>query len=1045
MNCAACAGALPPDARFCPACGAACGRPVAVAERKLVTVVFCDLVGSTALSGSLDPETLRSVTLAYFAAMRAPIEEFGGTVEKFIGDAVMAVFGVPVMQEDDARRAAAATLAMRAALADLNADLAASLGVRLQVRIGVNTGQAVTSTDVSTRQALVSGETVNVAARLEQSAATGEILIGPLTRRALGATARVETVGPLRLKGKDAPVTAYRLLGIDDDAPERLRRFDLPFVGREAELGELDEAFDAVVGGGSSRLVTVYGEPGIGKTRLVRAWLDRVGRPVAHGAGRCRRYGEHGSLAPLAEAVRNLLAELPVEQVGTAEARAVLDAGLLRDGTPGPSLAGTRAAVAGALTALSRTRPVVMTVDDCQWASDPLLDLLDRLVGLTARAAVLFVRLARLDLLDRRPPPPGDGSRRLILSGLSAAECEVVVGTLAEVGAHLSVGSGRLAEVTGGNPLYLEQLLAADPVTAGSAGPAGGRDLPHTLQALLGARIDALDRPERTALDLAAVLGREFAAGQVRALARTGPEGRPGGPLAAGGPDPVPAALARLRRRRLVEPAGPTPTVSSHRFSNGLIYEATYRAMAKGTRAERHERAAHLLVDEPTATVTVAGHLEYAYRYRVELGLRGPATDAVRRWAAGLLTVAGSQALTRSDLAWAGALLTRAVGLHVAGEPGWSAAARQLGEILIATGRRDEGRPLLQAVVDAGSDPVEIAHARLAQAADGTPAVDAAALVACEVLAVFAAAGDELGQARARIRMAQERQFHGRHGEADDLLQAALAHVARCDAEPERALALGAVGMSLWRGPAPVPVAVLRCRDLLAAHGVARPVVRMTLSFPLAVLLALDEEWAAARACLAAARQLVDDLGYAEGTVVLPIFTAAVDALAGHPDAALDSLDRAADAAETLSAGGLLSTVTREAARLLLDQGRVAAAADRLATVGAGTDLLRADLADLDGLRARLAAARGRADEAVELAGRAVSAATATDSPIVQAVAALDRADTFHRLGRLVPAVQAVGVAVRRFRDKGHVPGLRRAARLRAQLTTGQPAPARRD
>jgi class 3 adenylate cyclase/subtilisin family serine protease len=1020
---------MPPDARFCPACGAR-GTPVAAVEvRKLVTVVFCDLVGSTPLSEALDPETLRAVILRYFEAMRGSIERFGGTVEKFIGDAVMAVFGVPVMHEDDARRAAAAALDMLDALADLNADLEPTLGVRLRVRIGVHTGPAVTSVDVSTRQAMVSGDTVNIAARLEQNAGEGEILIGPVTREAIGS-ARVETVGPLRLKGKEAPLVTYRLLGIGEDDPETLRRFDLPFVGRRAELAVLDNASDAVASGSGSRLLTVCGEPGIGKTRLLRAWLDGTGSRYVHGAGRCRPYGEQGSLEPLADVVHRLLATPAGRRAGEGGALAVLEAGLLRDGTPGASLDGTCAALARLLERLSRQRTVVVVLDDCHWASDLTLEVVDRLLAMTERSAVLFLCAARLEILDRRPDWGATSGYRLVLSGLSAAECELMIDGLVEVGAHMSAGAAPAVLAAGGNPFYLEQLFAA-------VGDTGLGELPHSLQSLLGARIDALDTAERTTLDLAAVFGREFAPYEVNALAGAGPEGRQGGPLAADGEgDRVRAALLRLDQRRLIAPADPpAPDGKPLRFSNGLVHEATYQAMAKRTRADRHERAASVLAGWHAAIATVASHLEHAYRYRFELGLRDEQTEELRRRAARLLNAAGSQALMRSDLAWAGALFERAVDLFVAGEPGWAAGVRQLGEITVAGGRADEGRALLRTVLESSSEPVQTAHARLALAvADRSPAAGTVAAVARETLPVFTAVGDGLGQARARIRMAQERQLTGRHGEADELLNLALADAVRCDAEPERALALGAAAISLWRGPTPVPEAVARCRKLLAEHGSSRPTVRVTLSCPLAVLLALDGDCDAARTHLAEARGLADELGYAEGRMVIPIFEAAVESLAGQPDGALRLLDRAATVASELAADGLLSTIAREAARVLLDQGRAADAATRLEAVTDTGRLLPPDLADLDGLRGRLAAGRGDVEEAIDLTDGAVSAAATTDSTVVQAIAALDRAATLQELGRTEPAAAAAQTARSLFEGKGHRPGVAQAARLLARI-----------
>jgi hypothetical protein len=609
-----------------------------------------------------------------------------------------------------------------------------------------------------------------------------------------------------------------------------------------------------------------------------------------------------------------------------------------------------------------------------------------------------------------------------VLTGLSDGECELIAATLAEVSAHLAVDSAAAVEAAGGNPFHLEQLLAA----AGTIGPAG--PLPPSLHALLGARIDALDQPERTTLDLASVIGREFAPYQVAALADTGPEGASGGPLSVTDhDDPVPASVGRLLGHRLVEPAsGGTP----YRFKNSLIHEVTYQAMAKRTRAERHARAAAVLAGWRSAGTAVAGHLEHAYRYYAELGGLDESSETLRRQAAGLLAAAGAQALARSDLAWAATLLARAIDLYVDGEPGWATAARQFGEVHVASGSVEQGRALLRAVLDTSTDAVETAHAKLALSLADQATVSAVAATAREVLPLFEAAHDGLGQARARIRIAQERQLHGRHGEAEEFLIDALAHAVRYDAEPERAQALGAVGVSLWRGPVPVPAAIERCRALLAEHGGPRPIVQVTLGCPLAVLLALDDQDDEAHARLTEARRLADELGYAEGTVALPIFEAAVESLAGRSAQALALLDRAAVAAGEIGAVGLLRTIGCEAARLLLDDGQTDAAADRLAAFGEPAEPLSANSADADGLRARIAAARRDAVEAAELAERAVSAAALTDSPVVQAIAALDRAAVLLSIGNPEQASAASTVARRRFKAKGHLPGVRIATRL---------------
>ncbi|MET9913372.1 adenylate/guanylate cyclase domain-containing protein [Streptomyces sp. NPDC006476] len=970
-------------------------------SRKVVTVLFCDLVGSTALSGGLDPETLRSVTLRYFELMRRQIEFHGGTVEKFIGDAVMAVFGVPAVHEDDARRALAAALGMVAALDGLNAELDATLGVRLNVRIGVNTGQVVSGSDSSARQALVSGETVNLAARLEQNAGAGQILIGPDTLLSAGAGVRAEPVGPLSLKGKADPVPAYRLLGLGEDDPALLRRFDVPFVGRRSELAALDAALADVAEHRGAQRVMVHGEAGQGKTRLLREWIHS--RAILYGVGRCRQYGDHGSLSPLADSVASLLAENRIGAQSDTEALRVLLGGLLLDGTPNPTVEDTCAALVHVLTELSTRQPVVLVIDDCHWAGPLLLDVLDRLVPELDRAAVLLVCLTRPELLESRPALAFAPVRPLPLRGLSYDESVLLAAELTDVSAHWDTTPTRLLERANGNPLHLEQLLAA-------AAETGSQDeLPPTVQAVLGARIDALDAQERAALDLASVMGREFSPDELARLC--------------GVPDGVGPVLARLSRRRLVEPG----REGSYQFSSGLVQEVTYECMAKRTRAEGHEKAAALSSVIGAGPAAVGGHLERAYGYRADLGQFDDATETLRVRAADALGRSGAQALARSDLPWADDLLARSVALRRAGEPDGTPATRRLGEVRAALGRADEGRALLLDVLATSADPVERAHARLALATvssdDASPA-DAADTV----LPVFEAAGDELGQARACLRLAQQCQSQGRHGKADNLLTRALAHAVRADAEPERAAALGAIGISLWRGPEPVPVAMARCRALLAEHGAGRRTVRMTLNCPMAVLLALREDWAAAHECLTEARRLAEELGYAETRIVLPLFAAMVEALAGHGDQALALLDTAAASARRLGAVALLDSIALESARLLVDRGAWSAAADVLKPLGQDGERPHAASVELDGLLGRVAAAQGRHDEALRLAARALDAADRTDSPVVRAVAALDQAHTFRLLGMDDPAAASAAHAKAVFHAKGHLPGVRWAA-----------------
>ncbi|MDQ0984581.1 adenylate/guanylate cyclase domain-containing protein [Streptomyces sp. V2I9] len=1090
MNCLSCQQDLPPTARFCSSCGTPCapggaeapaapaGSPAAGPapaapppgdERKPVTVLFCDLVGSTALSGVLDPETLRSVTLRYFEAMSAEIVARGGTPEKFIGDAVMAVFGVPVVRDDDARRALAAALGMRRALARLNEELGATLGIELATRIGVNTGQVVAGSDRTARQALVSGETVNIAARLEQNAGRGEILIGPETLLAAGPTVNAEPTGPLRLKGKRDSVEAYRLLALGADDPELLRRFDVPFIGRTGERQALDAALEAAVRGGAAASLRVTGEAGIGKTRLVREWLAErsAAGALAYGAGRCRSYGDHGTLAPLADAVRSLMTATGADRVpsgaapdaapadGTAEALAVDDAmallsgGLLRDGTPNAPFEDMCAALATVLDRAARHRPVVLVLDDWHAAAPLLVRTVRRLTDGSGCAGVLVLCAGRPDGPDEDDRGGGTpaGAGQLQLTGLSHEEAARLAAALAGPDAgpdpveaprrtrtgHRPPYDEPLLARAGGNPLYLEQLLVGD--RADRAGGSGHEDLPPTLQALLGARIGALARTEREVVDLAAVIGREFTARELVRLeqsVRTG-ESHPAGTgdatgsagTAPGRQRRVDAALEVLGSRRLVE-SGPTGdgAEAAYRFSSGLVHEVAYASLSKRSKAERHAWAAELPSVLRSGDGAVGGHLERAYRYRAELGLLDDRARRLRDRAAAALGRAGAQAAARSDLHWAHGLLERAVDLC----PADPAATRRLGEVRVALGRAAEGAELLRTVRDSAADEVEAAHARLALAVldPGGPGPGPAA-VARTVLPVFEAAGDSVGRARAHLRLAQQFQRSGRHEEAERDQARALEHAVLAGAEPERAGALGAIGISLWRGPVPVPTAVIRCRTLLAAHGAGRPTVRVTLNCPLAVLYALQGRADDAHGCLAEAERLAGKLGFAEAEVFLPVFRATVEALRGDHATALDLLDRADAAARRTGAAGMRTAVALDAARLELDEGRQERAAARLAEVGDTSGLSRADAVDLAGLRARLTV-REQPDRAVRHADQAVRASLLTDSPLVQAAAELDRAHTLAALGRLPEAEASARAAEAHYTGKGHLPGARRAA-----------------
>ncbi|MBS2538969.1 AAA family ATPase [Catenulispora sp. NF23] len=1069
MHCAACSETLPDSARFCLYCGTPCVADATTAaiptpapprvaappsripapatgaapaeERRPVTVLFCDLVGSTALSGRLDPETLRSVVLRYFAAVREPIESRGGTVEKFIGDAVMAVFGIPDLHEDDGLRAVGAALEVPEVLDRLNEELHSALGVRLAVRIGIATGEAVVGTDSEERQVLVSGEVANVAARLEQNAAPGEILIDAETRRAVSAAVVAQDAGPMSLRGKSAPVRAYRLSALRGDDPGLLRRFDLPFVGREEQFAALDGALRDTTERGRVRVLTLAAEAGLGKTRLLREWLERDPSRQAHaGVGRCRPHAQSGTLTALAEAVSALLDNVHAEPrtswpAAVTEALALLDVGMLRDGTPTPSVEDTCASLAVVLRHLAADAPLILVLDDFHWSRPALRATVERLSALAADFPLLLICAGRPELLEGEAGWPDPHRDNLSLPPLPRADCA----RLAEAYAERESGMpqrfpARVLDRAEGNPLLLEQLLAvADPANLD-----GADGLPSTIQALLGVRIDALGTAERAALSLAAVLGREFTASQVAGLARSGPEGGPGGDLH---PEPEDAdatspALRELAQHRMIEAA----TGGDFRFSSGLVQEVSYQRTAKRVRAERHERTAGLLVASRATDHEVGTHLELAHRYRSELGLADGRTELLRSRAMTTLAAAGSRALARADLGWAEPLLRRATALSEPADEQRPRVLWQLAEVLVAGGNLDEGRALLAEVAaDPAAANLVRAHARLALAVHGADADPVGtARVAEEVSSAFTTAGDELGQARSRLRVAQARQTLGRHGEAEQLLLSAADHAVRADAEPERAAILGALGVSLCAGPTPVAEAVARCRELLARHGVRR-IVQITLNCPLAVLLALDGRPVEAGACLDAADQEARAAGYAETAVFLPFFRATIASLSGRPQEAETLLRLAERAAERLGGSNAAGQFRRARARVLVDSGDVDAARalllkqDAREPVEAVDTLPLEDAVDVRGLLARVLvdSAPGRA---LELARRAVSDAGPTDSPVLKATAALDLARCAQATGRGPEAERAARSALDLFAAKGHRPGVRCAQQLLDQI-----------
>lgn len=1003
--CPSCGGGNADDARFC----SACGTELTVGERqsesrKVVTVLFCDLVGSTALGESTDPEVLRARMRRYFADVRTILERHGGAVEKFVGDAVMAVFGIPLAHEDDALRAVRAAWEIREAVAAHG----------LEARIGVNTGEVVVGGDGET---LITGDAVNVAARLEQAAAANEILLGSSTARLFGNAGRIEPVEPLELKGKSQRVAAHRLLELRSGVHAFEPRVDTPFVGRAEQFAALESALATATETRTPQLVTIVGAPGIGKSRLAQELIQRSALKAL--VGRCVSYGAGITFWPLAEIL---------SQVGDVRAA-------LGDG-PEAELASSRIAaafpdaedVASAteiawgcrklFETLARRAPLIVVIDDIHWAETTLLDLIEYVMTFATDAPLVVLCIARPDLFDTRPAwaTPKPNATLVVLDPLARAETEALAEALGEIGEE---ARASVVDAADGNPLFVEQLVAMRAERAN-----GDAEVPPTLQALLAARIDSLGADERAVVERASIEGRLFHQSSVGELVPE--EVRPH----------VGTHLLTLVRKEFVRPDRATvPGDEAFRFAHVLIRDAAYDSLPKRVRGELHGRFAEWLQAKLGAEAPeeiLAYHLEHAFRYLEELGRVDAEAAALAARAATYLASAGERAYARDDMPAAINLFERALALPWP-DPGGRRVelGLRLASALLDVGRpwaAEEATTTAAAVAASSSNRGDQLRAELfrGQILIWTTE-DYASLVPVAEAAIryFEEAGDERGLVEAWRVLGAAALVNGRHEEATQMLERAIGYAQRCGAALEERDLLGWLQYNLFNGPTPVKD-ILRWRE--------EKEFRPGVSVIEAALLSMDGQTARARDICGRASARLKELGMLLWEIALTEFGWEVEMQAGDYASAERYARRGCELYGEMRSEIGVSLSGGMLADALYEQGRHEEAAEwaeiseRKAPDGEiGPGGVRNRWREV---QAKVLARRGDYERAEQLAREALTVTGRTDSTGSQADAALALAEVLKLAGRDGDAAAAAARAAELYERKGIVPKMRRARAL---------------
>jgi predicted ATPase/class 3 adenylate cyclase len=1045
--CTNCGEASSERARFCQACGAPLKAPEPHRSRRTVTVVFSDVVGSTALAERLDTEIFTLLMDRYFDRMSGVAERHGGTVAKFIGDAIVIVFGVPRAHEDDALRAVRAATEMREALQALNQELEPRWGVALATKTAVNTGEILASTSdpdddpVGRGGHIAVGDAMNIGARLEQAAEAGDIVLGEATYELVREAVDVGKMPPLSLKGKAEPVTAYRLAGISTHAEAIARHLDSPMVGRREHLEALLATFERAQHDRTCSLVTVMAPAGVGKSRLVEEFLGSAGGAATELSGHCLSYGEGITFWPLAEMVKDVAGISDRDAEGEALGKII---GLLGGSRDAESVARSVAETIGLaghtglpsetfwsirklFEGVALQRPLIAVFEDIHWAEQTLLDLIEDIAERATGAPILLVCTTRPDLLETRVDwgrSERFENQTIDLAPLSSEDAERLVRELVDDGELQGSRVRAIVDAAGGNPLFMEQIvlmLVHDGMLHDARdGPLNAEiALPPSIQALIAARLDRLDQDERGSLESASVVGRIFYRDVLKRLGKD--------------PAVLDPTLEALTRRQMIEPSrSDIGGQKAFRFVHALVRDTAYQGIPKGRRADLHEAVANWL-EQITGVrgydEILAYHLEQAALLRMALGSGNNATKTLASRAADLLSAAGDRATARGDAHGAANLLRRATSLLPADDARMPELLLRLSGALGETESLSREWELLEEAREraaALNDRALQARVHVRQVvhhltADPDASIDEAAQEAEMAIQTFEELHDDAGLAAAWRLRHYVTHMRYRHAESVDALLRARDYDLASGDQSEAIADLAATCAPMLYGPMPVKEAIQRSERILEEVRGSQSNEGFVLGY-LGILHAMDGDAEHGRELIARAGAIALDLGMQlTSTATRSYWLAILESLAGDHAAAERELRSGYEVLEDMGETNFASTLAARLAHALCALRRYDEASEFVSIsrkTAASGDVVSQVI--LRGAEGKILASRGGNEEAEYHVREAIGLAAQTDALNMQGDILVDLSE-IQRAVHDDRASQSVSGALDLYEQKGNI------------------------